>query len=68
MNSHTPEALVIDLRDFEAGVVKLRPSWQTKSPRQHEMLASHDRVRTAIREALQQLAARQSQNAKPGAA
>jgi hypothetical protein len=59
--------LVIDLGDFEAGVVKLRLTWRTKSPRQHEMLASLDRVLTAIREALQQLAARQLQNAKPRA-
>ncbi len=36
--------------------------------RQHEMVASHDRVLTAIREALQQLAARQLQNIKPRAA
>src|ERR1700722_17788960 len=48
-----PEALVIDLGDADAGVVKLRLTWWTKNPRQHEMVASHDRVLTAIREALQ---------------
>jgi hypothetical protein len=33
--SPAPEALVVDLGDPDAGVVKLRLTWWTKSPRQH---------------------------------
>src|SRR5438552_3458524 len=68
LSEPAPEALVIDLGDLDAGVVRLRLTWWTKAPRQHEMLASHDRVLTAIREALRQLTAKESQNAKPRAA
>jgi small-conductance mechanosensitive channel len=68
LSEPAPEALVIDLGDLVAGVVRLRLTWWTKAPRQHEMLASHDRVLTAIREALQQLTAKESQNARPRAA
>jgi small-conductance mechanosensitive channel len=68
LSEPAPEALVIDLGDLDAGVVRLRLTWWTKAPRQHEMLASHDRVLTAIREALQQLTAKESQNARPRAA
>jgi small-conductance mechanosensitive channel len=68
LSEPAPEALVIDLGDLDAGVVRLQLTWWTKAPRQHEMLASHDRVLTAIREALQQLTAKESQNARPRAA
>jgi len=47
-----PEALVMDLGDPDLNTVKVRVLWWTKAPRQHEMLASYDRVLTAIREAL----------------
>jgi small-conductance mechanosensitive channel len=68
LSTPPPEVLVIDLGDPDAGVVKLRITWWTKSPRQHEMVASHDRVLTAIRQALQRLAAKESQDSKPRAA
>lgn len=63
-----PEALVIDLGDADAGEVKLLVTWWTKNPRQHEMVASHDRVLTAIRDALQKRVNRQSQNLEARAA
>jgi len=63
-----PEALVIDLGDADAGIVKLRLTWWTKNPRQHEMVASHDRVLTAIRDALQKRVNRQSQDLEARAA
>jgi small conductance mechanosensitive channel len=47
-----PEALVMDLGDSDLNAVKVRVLWWTKAPRQHEMLASYDRVLTAIRETL----------------
>jgi small-conductance mechanosensitive channel len=47
-----PEALVMDLGDPDLNAVKVRVLWWTKAPRQHEMLASYDRVLTAIRETL----------------
>jgi small-conductance mechanosensitive channel len=68
VSTPAPEALVIDRGDPDTGMVKLRLTWWTKSPRQHEMVASHDRVLTAIRQALQQLASKPSQDAKPRAA
>jgi small conductance mechanosensitive channel len=61
-----PEALVIDLGDADSGVVKLRLTWWTKSSRQHQLIASHDRVLTAVREVLSRLAATHDQ--KPHAA
>jgi hypothetical protein len=45
--------------------VKLRVTWWTKSPRQHEMVASHDRVLTAIRETLQRRKLDQSKKSRP---
>ena len=63
-----PEALVMDLGDADAGIVKLRLTWWTKNPRQHEMVASHDRVLTAIRDALQKRVNRQSQDLEARAA
>jgi small-conductance mechanosensitive channel len=47
-----PEVLVMDLGDPDLNAVKVRVLWWTKAPRQHEMLASYDRVLTAIRETL----------------
>src|SRR6202011_2200557 len=43
-----PEVLVMDLGDPDADAVKVRVLWWTRAPRQHEMLASYDRVLTAI--------------------
>lgn len=47
-----PEALVLDLSDLEANAIKVRVLWWTKAPRQHEMLASYDKVLSAIRQIL----------------
>jgi small-conductance mechanosensitive channel len=47
-----PEVLVMDLGDPDLNAVKVRVLWWTKAPRQHEMLASYDRVLTAIRQTL----------------
>jgi small conductance mechanosensitive channel len=47
-----PEVLVMDLGDPDLNAVKVRVLWWTKAPRQHEMLASYDRVLTALRETL----------------
>ena len=63
-----PEALIVDLGDAVGGVIKMRLTWWTKSPRQHEMIASHDRVLTAIREALRQRAANQPRDTQARAA
>jgi small conductance mechanosensitive channel len=66
LSSPAPEALVVDLA--EGDLVKLRLTWWTKSPRQHEMIVSHDRVLTAIREALRQAERNRAHEAKPRAA
>jgi small conductance mechanosensitive channel len=63
-----PEALVIDLGDATSGVVKIRLSWWTKSSRQHDLIASNDRVLIAIHQALRPLAARQSREPESRAA
>src|SRR6266404_9780960 len=47
-----PEVLVMDVGDPDLNAVKVRVLWWTKAPRQHEMLASYDRVLTAIRQTL----------------
>src|SRR5438309_5632112 len=47
-----PEVLVIDLGDPDLNAAKVRVLWWTKAPRQHEMLASYDRVLTTIRQTL----------------
>jgi small conductance mechanosensitive channel len=52
-----PEVLVMDLGDPDLNAVKVRVLWWTKAPRQHEMLASYDRVLTAIRQTLNRSAA-----------
>jgi len=48
----SPKVLVVDLIDPGLDVIKLRITWWTQSQRQHEMIASHDRVLTAIGEAM----------------
>ena len=53
-----PEVLVMDLGDADLNAVKVRVLWWTKAPRQHEMLASYDRVLTAIRQTLNRSAVR----------
>ena len=52
LSTPSPEVLVVDVSDPSLEVLKLRVAWWTKAPRQHEMIASHDRVLTAIREAM----------------
>jgi small conductance mechanosensitive channel len=46
-----PEALVVNVDVPNADTAKLRILWWTNAPRQHQMLASYDRVLTAIAEA-----------------
>jgi small-conductance mechanosensitive channel len=60
-----PEAFVVDLGEADAGVVKLRLTWWTKSSRQHQLVASHDRVLTAISQELSRLAADRSSDRSP---
>ncbi len=48
----SPEVLVMDLGDPGTDVVKMRVLWWSRAPRQHQMLASYDRVLTAIRQTL----------------
>lgn len=67
LTTPAPEALVSDLGDANGGTVKLRLLWWMTSSRQHEMVASHDRVLIAIREALQRrMAERSRDNQRPG--
>ena len=47
-----PEVLVMDLGDPETDAVKVRVLWWMRAPRQHQMLASYDRVLTAIGQTL----------------
>src|SRR5713226_4939309 len=68
LDTPQPEALVVDLGDPSSGVIKLHLTWWTKSSRQHEMMASHDRVLTAIRETLRQRVADRSQDGRARAA
>jgi small conductance mechanosensitive channel len=49
-----PEALIADLSDLKAGVLKIRALWWTRASRQHQMLTSYDAVLTAIHHALAQ--------------
>jgi small-conductance mechanosensitive channel len=49
LSEPTPEALVTDLNP---DAVKLRVLWWTRDTRQHDMLASYDRVLTAIIQSL----------------
>ncbi len=48
----SPEVLVMDLGDPDSDAIKVRVLWWTRAPRQHQMLASYDRVLTAIRQSL----------------
>ncbi len=63
-----PEALVIDLGGPDSDVVKLQITWWTKFSRQHQLMAAHDRVLTAISEALESLAVDDSHDNKLRAA
>jgi len=63
-----PEALVIDLGGPDSDVVKVHITWWTKSSRQHQLMAAHDRVLTAISEALKSLAVDDSHDKRPRAA
>jgi small-conductance mechanosensitive channel len=47
-----PEVLVVNLDTPNSEAIKVRVLWWTRAPRQHQMLASYDRVLTAIAEAL----------------
>jgi small conductance mechanosensitive channel len=59
LSDPAPEALVADLSDLNAGVVKLRALWWTRASRQHQMLVSYDAVLTAIERALRKSGAKQ---------
>jgi small conductance mechanosensitive channel len=63
-----PEALLVDLEGPDSNAVKLHITWWTESSRQHQMMASHDRVLTAISEALKRLAVDDSHDKRPRAA
>jgi small-conductance mechanosensitive channel len=52
LDEPSPEILVIDLGDMESNTLRVRVLWWTKAARQHQMLASYDRVLSAIRETL----------------
>jgi small conductance mechanosensitive channel len=54
LSDPAPEALVSDLSDLNASVVKLRALWWTRASHQHQMLTSYDAVLTAIQRALRQ--------------
>src|SRR6266567_5918861 len=64
LSTPAPEALVTDIADPSSGIIKLRLTWWTESPRQHEMIASHDRVLTAVRESLRQRTVDQARESK----
>jgi small conductance mechanosensitive channel len=68
LSTPPPEALVVDLGDLSSGVVKIRLTWWTKSSRQHDLIASNDRVLLAIHQALRQLAASRSRDPESRAA
>jgi len=59
----SPEVLVMDLGDSDSDAVKMRVLWWTRAPRQHQMLASYDRVLTAIRQSLNRSAVAQDRAA-----
>jgi small conductance mechanosensitive channel len=68
LSTPPPEALVVDLGDLSSGVVKIRLTWWTKSSRQHDLIASNDRVLIAIREALRRLASSRTRDPESRAA
>ncbi len=51
-----PEALVVELGGLDSDLIKLHITWSTKFSRQHQLMTAHDRVLTAISEALKRLA------------
>jgi small-conductance mechanosensitive channel len=53
LSDPAPEAFIIDLSDHGSAACRVRILWWTKAPRQHEMLASYDRVLGAIWQALE---------------
>ena len=59
----SPEVLVMDLGDPDSDAIKVRVLWWTRAPRQHQMLASYDRVLTAIRQSLNRSTAAQDRAA-----
>jgi small conductance mechanosensitive channel len=59
LSDPAPEALIADLSDLNAGTLKIRALWWTRSPRQHQMLASYDAVLTAIQRVLSPAGAKQ---------
>lgn len=59
-----PEILVTDLGDMESNNLKVRLLWWTKGARHHEMLASHDRVLSAIKQALRSETERENKPAR----
>jgi hypothetical protein len=63
-----PEAFVVDLVGPESSTVKLQITWWTENSRQHQMMASHDRVLTAISKAFKRLAVDDSHDKRPRAA
>lgn len=52
LSDPAPEALISDLTDLNAGILKIRALWWTRAPRQHQMLASYDAVLTSIQKTL----------------
>ncbi len=54
LSDPSPEALISELTDLNAGTFKIRALWWTRSPRQHQMLTSYDAVLTSIQIALNQ--------------
>jgi hypothetical protein len=68
LSAPPPQALVVDLGDTSAGVMKIRLTWWTKSSRQHDLIASNDRALIAIYQALRPLAGSQSRESASRAA
>jgi len=58
-----PEAMITDIDAPNADSVKLKILWWTNEPRHHEMLASYDRVLTAIAKALRPAKPREEDHA-----
>jgi small conductance mechanosensitive channel len=67
LSDPAPEVMVVDLGDPRSDIVKIRVSWWTR-PREHEMLTTYDRVLTAIRRTLAEVALPQAADNKSRAA
>jgi small conductance mechanosensitive channel len=67
LSDPAPEVMVVDLGDPGSDIVKIRVSWWTR-PREHEMLTTYDRVLTAIRRTLAEVASPQAADSKSRAA